>query len=61
MNERSATRIGSRIAELRKIHGATQTGLAMRANVSYSAIRKVESGERAASPTMVAAIAARSG
>jgi transcriptional regulator with XRE-family HTH domain len=57
MSERSATRIGSRIAELRKIHGATQTGLAMRANVSYSAIRKVESGERAASPTMVAAIA----
>jgi transcriptional regulator with XRE-family HTH domain len=57
MSGQGATRIGSRIAELRKIHGATQTGLAMRANVSYSTIRKVERGERAASPAMIAAIA----
>src|SRR6266536_1071356 len=57
MSQQSATRIGSRIAELRKIHGATQTGLALSANASYSTVRKLERGERAASPAMVAAIA----
>ncbi|TCC64448.1 XRE family transcriptional regulator [Kribbella pittospori] len=57
MSETRATRIGRRVAELRKIHGATQIGLAQRANVSESAIRKIESGERVASPAMVAAIA----
>jgi hypothetical protein len=33
--------MGVRIAELRKIHGATQQALAMGANVSYSLLRKV--------------------
>jgi transcriptional regulator with XRE-family HTH domain len=49
--------MGSRIAEVRKVHGATQRALAMRANVSYSLLRKVERGERAASPSFVAAVA----
>ncbi|WP_158430174.1 helix-turn-helix domain-containing protein [Nocardia cyriacigeorgica] len=49
--------IGERIATLRKLHGATQHALALRANVSYSLLRKVERGERPASPTFVAAIA----
>ncbi|MFI6680075.1 helix-turn-helix domain-containing protein [Kribbella sp. NPDC050470] len=57
MSETKATRIGRRIAELRKIHGATQVGLAQKANVSESAIRKIEAGDRAASPAMVAALA----
>ncbi|NEA35131.1 helix-turn-helix transcriptional regulator [Streptomyces sp. SID13031] len=55
--ESNATRIGQRIAELRKLNGASQTGLAGRASVSYSTICKVESGERAATPTVVAAVA----
>lgn len=55
--ESRATSIGRRVAELRKLHGASQTALALRANVSYSTIRKLESGERAASPTVVAAVA----
>ncbi len=46
-----------RIAELRKIHGFTQQALAARANVSYSLLRKVERGERPASPSFIAAIA----
>lgn len=50
-------RVGARIAELRKMHGATQHGLASRANVSYSLLRKVERGERAASHGFVAAVA----
>lgn len=49
--------IGARIAEIRKIRGATQHGLSMRANVSYSLLRKVERGERPASPSLVAAVA----
>ncbi|MBF6080554.1 helix-turn-helix transcriptional regulator [Nocardia cyriacigeorgica] len=49
--------IGARIAALRKLHGATQHALALRANVSYSLMRKVERGERPASPTFVAAVA----
>lgn len=55
--EYRATSIGRRVAELRKLNGASQTALALRANVSYSTIRKLESGERAASPTVVAAVA----
>jgi transcriptional regulator with XRE-family HTH domain len=43
-----------RIAELRKIHGFTQQALAARANVSYSLLRKVERGERPASPSFIA-------
>jgi transcriptional regulator with XRE-family HTH domain len=57
MNEEQPTRIGSRIAELRKIHGLTQRALSMRANVSYSLLRKVERGERPASHSFVAAVA----
>lgn len=56
-NEHSTTRVGLRIAELRKIHGCTQQALAVRANVSYSLLRKVERGERPASPSFIAAIA----
>ena len=48
--------VGLRIAELRKIHGFTQQALANRANVSYSLLRKVEGGERSASPSFIAAI-----
>lgn len=55
--ERNATRIGRRVAELRKLNGSSQTALALRANVSYSTIRKLESGDRAATPAVVAAIA----
>jgi transcriptional regulator with XRE-family HTH domain len=50
-------RIDTRIAELRKIHGVTQRSLAMRANVSYSLLRKVERGERTACHAFVAAVA----
>lgn len=57
MRDERRTRIGSRIAELRKIHGATQRGLSMRANVSYSLLRKVERGERLASHSFVVTIA----
>ncbi|MEO7194026.1 MAG: helix-turn-helix transcriptional regulator, partial [Pseudonocardiaceae bacterium] len=57
MSDQHPPRMGQRIAELRKIHGATQQALALRANVSYSILRKVECGERAASPSFIAAIA----
>ncbi|MFD7658461.1 helix-turn-helix domain-containing protein [Actinosynnema sp. NPDC059797] len=57
MSDQGPARIGERIAELRKIHGATQRGLSQRANVSYSLLRKVECGERPASHSFVAAIA----
>ncbi len=57
MSEQHPSRVGVRIAELRKIHGFTQQALAARANVSYSLLRKVERGERAASPSFIAAIA----
>jgi transcriptional regulator with XRE-family HTH domain len=56
-DERNATRIGRRVRELRNLNGASQTALAQRANVSYSTIRKLESGERAASPAVVVAVA----
>ncbi len=57
MSDQHQSRVGLRIAELRKIHGATQQALAARANVSYSLLRKVERGERPASPSFIAAIA----
>lgn len=57
MAEECMPRIGARIAELRKIHGVTQRALSLRATVSYSLLRKVESGERAASHSFIAAIA----
>jgi transcriptional regulator with XRE-family HTH domain len=57
MSEQQSSRVGVRIAELRKIHGLTQQALAVRANVSYSLLRKVERGERPASPSFIAAIA----
>lgn len=57
MSEEHASRVGLRIAELRKIHGFTQQALAACANVSYSLLRKVERGERPASPSFIAAIA----
>ncbi|MDQ3765411.1 MAG: helix-turn-helix domain-containing protein [Actinomycetota bacterium] len=57
MTEQHPSGVGVRIAELRKIHGATQQALAARAKVSYSLLRKVERGERPASPSFIAAIA----
>jgi transcriptional regulator with XRE-family HTH domain len=57
MSEQHLSRVGLRIAELRKIHGITQQSLAARATVSYSLLRKVERGERPASPSFIAAIA----
>lgn len=57
MTEPHPSRVGLRIAELRKIHGVTQQSLAARATVSYSLLRKVERGERPASPSFIAAIA----
>jgi transcriptional regulator with XRE-family HTH domain len=57
MSEQDLSRVGLRIAELRKIHGITQQSLAARATVSYSLLRKVERGERPASPSFIAAIA----
>jgi transcriptional regulator with XRE-family HTH domain len=56
MTEQHPCRVGLRIADLRKIHGATQQSLAARATVSYSLLRKVERGERPASPSFIAAI-----
>lgn len=57
MGDEQPKPVGHRIAELRKIHGATQQALAMRAAVSYSLLRKVERGERPASPSFIAAVA----
>lgn len=48
---------GARIAQHRKLRGLTQRGLAMRANVSYSTLTKVESGHAIASPAVLAAVA----
>ncbi|MGV9836616.1 helix-turn-helix domain-containing protein [Nocardia niigatensis] len=48
---------GARISEERKMRGYSQQALARRANVSYSLLRKVESGERPATHSFVAAIA----
>lgn len=57
MPDSNSTRVGLRIAELRRIHGATQHALAIRASVSYSLLRKVERAERPASPSFIAAVA----
>jgi transcriptional regulator with XRE-family HTH domain len=57
MSEPHPSRVGVRIAELRKIHGRTQQSLAARATVSYSLLHKVERGERPASPSFITAIA----
>jgi transcriptional regulator with XRE-family HTH domain len=48
--------IGRRIAQVRKFRGLTQTGLATRAHVSKSLIAQVESGHKAATPSMIAAV-----
>jgi transcriptional regulator with XRE-family HTH domain len=50
-------RIGQRIADLRKVRRLTQRQLAADANVSLSLLQKVESGARAATPVLVAAVA----
>lgn len=50
-------RIGARIAAARKRAGLTQRGLAMLIPYSYSLLRHVESGHRAASPQLVTAVA----
>lgn len=57
MDENAGFRVGARTAELRKIRGMTQHTLAARASVSYSLLRKVETGERSASPSFIAAVA----
>ena len=50
--------IGDRIAAARKHAGLSQVDFAPRAHVSLSLLRKVEQGQRAATPAMVAACAA---
>jgi transcriptional regulator with XRE-family HTH domain len=50
-------RTGRRIARHRKIRGLTQRGLAMRANVAYGTLTKIESGHALPSAAVVAAIA----
>ncbi|MGK5529744.1 helix-turn-helix domain-containing protein [Streptomyces sp. URMC 129] len=57
MPDSTDTHIGVRIAELRTQRGLTQTGLAMRANVSKSLLSKVECGQRPASSAFIAACA----
>ncbi len=49
--------IGERVAERRKLNGLTQDQLAHRAHVSVSLVRKVETGQRPASPAFTAAVA----
>lgn len=49
--------IGARIATKRKLHGLTQWHLADRAGVSVSLLRKVEQGNKPASPALVACVA----
>jgi transcriptional regulator with XRE-family HTH domain len=48
---------GKRIAKYRKLRGLTQRGLAMRANVAYGTLTKIESGHALASPVVIAALA----
>jgi len=48
---------GQRIARARKRRGLSQRALATKAKISYSLLSKVESGHKAASPTLVAAVA----
>lgn len=49
--------IGQNIAAIRKQRGLTAQGLALKANVSYSQLTKVEAGHRACTPKMTAACA----
>lgn len=49
--------VGDRTARARKLAGLTQWQLAERANVSVSLLRKVEHGNRPASPAFTAAVA----
>ncbi|WP_282786125.1 helix-turn-helix transcriptional regulator [Nocardia sp. CC201C] len=49
--------VGKRISTARKMAGMTQRQLAAKANVSYSAVSKAESGERAATAPLIAACA----
>ncbi len=48
---------GTRIAEQRKLAGLTQRGLAGQIPYSYSLLRAVETGDRAAGPDLVATVA----
>jgi transcriptional regulator with XRE-family HTH domain len=48
---------GARIKAYRKLRHLTQLALAERAHVSYSILTKVESGDRPASPALIAACA----
>lgn len=50
--------IGDRIAAARKHAGLSQAAFAPKAHVSLSLLRKVEQGQRAATPAMIAACAA---
>lgn len=49
--------VGARCAHARKLAGLTQRQLAARANVSLSAVRKVEQGDRPPTPAFTAAAA----
>ena len=49
--------VGARTVRARKLAGLTQWQLAERANVSLSLLRKVEQGDRSASPAFTAAVA----
>jgi len=51
------TGVGARTARARKLAGLTQRQLADRAHVSLSLLRKVERGDRPASPAFTAAVA----
>jgi transcriptional regulator with XRE-family HTH domain len=48
--------VGSRIAEVRKLRGMTQHELARAAFVSYSLLTKVESGNKPATPALIASV-----
>jgi transcriptional regulator with XRE-family HTH domain len=49
--------IGKRIKNLRKARGITQIALAQKAKISYSLLRKLESGERDVTQPVAAAVA----
>ncbi|MEU1547208.1 helix-turn-helix domain-containing protein [Nocardia sp. NPDC005745] len=49
--------VGGRTARARKLARLTQTQLAHKANLSLSLLRKVEQGDRPASPAFIAAVA----
>ncbi|MGH3783620.1 MAG: helix-turn-helix domain-containing protein [Pseudonocardiaceae bacterium] len=57
MSEDEAGEVGARVAVWRESRGLTQYVLAKRVHVSYSLLRKVECGERRASPAFLAAVA----